>query len=211
MTMRILHIDASPRTSRSRSRVVAEAFLAGLPNDVQVTRWDVWLMDLPSLGGDMIDGRYELLFGRPVDDAVAGEWQAVAAVAADFLAHDAFVISTPMWNFAVPYKLKHLIDVVTQPGMTFRNDAVGNVEGLAADKRALVIAASAMPFGNDESHAALDHQLPYLNAWLGFIGIAQPDTIRVCPTFGLEEIVEQAMADARAEAELLAAKWAAVG
>ncbi|VVT00181.1 FMN-dependent NADH-azoreductase [Erythrobacter sp. EC-HK427] len=208
MTMRILHIDASPRASRSRSRVVAEAFLAGLPDDVQVTLWDVWQMDLPSLGGDMIEGRYELLFGRPVDDAVADEWQAVAKIAADFLAHDAFVISTPMWNFGVPYRLKHFVDVVTQPGMTFRNDAVGNVEGLAAGKRALVIGASAMPIGHDPSLDALDHQYAYLAAWLGFIGVDEIERIQVAPTFGPEDAVAETMAQSCEGAAALARRWA---
>jgi putative NADPH-quinone reductase len=27
-----------------------------------------------------------------------------------------------MWNFGIPYKLKHYIDVLTQPGQTFNFD-----------------------------------------------------------------------------------------
>jgi FMN-dependent NADH-azoreductase len=206
--MRVLHIDASPRASRSRSRPVAERFLAALPTHTQITSLDLWQADLPSLGGEMIEGRYNLLFGEPVDDEIVAEWDAVRQVAADFLDHDAYVISTPMWNFGIPYRLKHFVDVVTQPGMTFRNDAAGNVEGLAAGKRALVIAASAMPFGTDPALAALDHQYAYLAAWLGFIGIADIARIHVAPTFGPEDMVAQAVEVAGEAAAALARRWA---
>lgn len=164
-------------------------------------------MDLPSLGGDMIEGRYELLFGRNVDPGMTDRWKEVQRVAEAFLDCDAYVINTPMWNFGIPYQLKHFIDVVTQPGMTFRNDAEGNVEGLATGKRALIIAASAMPFGRDDAITALDHQLAYLRAWLGFIGITDAEHIRVAPTFGPEKMVQQAMEAAGSAAEALAAEW----
>ena len=32
---------------------------------------------------------------------------------------DAVLIATPMWNFGIPYKLKHWIDLITQPGTDF--------------------------------------------------------------------------------------------
>ena len=28
------------------------------------------------------------------------------------------LISTPMWNFGIPYKLKHWLDIINQPGLT---------------------------------------------------------------------------------------------
>ena len=202
--MRLLHIDASPRANRSRSRVVADRFVAALPRSVTVTRLDLWDAALPSLGGDMIEGRYALIMGEEVDGDIAGEWGAVRARAEAFLAHDAYLISTPMWNFSIPYPLKHFIDVVTQPGMTFRNDAAGNVEGLASGRRAVVIAASAMPFAADKTLAPLDFQMRYLETWLGFIGIDRTDVINVSPTFGPEEAVRQAVEAASGEAERLA-------
>jgi len=187
--------------------VVAEQFLDGLPAAASVTKIDLWAMDLPTLEGDMIEGRYDLLFGNPVPDDVANEWKAIQTIAQRFLDHDSFVISTPMWNFGIPYRLKHFIDVVTQPGMTFRNDAAGNVDGLAAGKRALIIAASAMPFGQDASLDTLDFQARYLQSWLGFIGVTQIDTVNVSPTFGTDEDVAKAMTAAGEKAVALARNW----
>lgn len=205
--MRVLHLDASPRASRSRSRVVAQQFLEALPQSASVTHMDLWSMELPTLQGDMIEGRYDMLFGNPVPDDVASEWRAIEAIANSFLDHDSFVISTPMWNFGIPYRLKHFVDVVTQPGMTFRNDATGNVEGLAAGKRALIVAASAMPFGQDDALNGLDFQSKYLQAWLGFIGVTQIATLNVSPTFGGEDEVAKAMEAAGEKAVALAHIW----
>lgn len=205
--MRVLHLDASPRASRSRSRAVADRFFDRLSADATVTNYDLWSMELPTLGGDMIEGRYDLLSGNAVPDDVASEWQAIEAVAKSFLDHDSFVISTPMWNFGIPYRLKHFVDVVTQPGMTFNFTAEGNVDGLAAGKRALIIAASAMPFGKDEGLEALNFQTKYLKTWLGFIGVTQIDTLNVSPTFGAEEDVARAMEAASQKATALAQDW----
>lgn len=205
--MRVLHIDASPRANRSRSRETAQRFVKALPASTSVTAYDLWRMDLPTLEGDMIEGRYDLLFGNPVPDAVAKEWQTVETIANAFLDHDSIVISTPMWNFGIPYRLKHFIDVVTQPGMAFRNDAEGNVDGLAAGKRALIIAASAMPFGQDGGLAPLNFQSDFLKAWLGFIGVTDIETLHVSPTFGAEEDVARVMQEAGDKAEALARDW----
>lgn len=203
--MRLLHVDASPRARRSRSRAVAASFLAALPGYVEVTRLDLWDAQLPPLGGEMIEGRYHLIMGEDVAPETAAQWEQIGRFTNDILTHDVWLISTPMWNFGIPYKLKHFIDMVTQPGMAFRNDAVGNVEGLAAGKRAIVIAASAMPFGADPGIEALDFQVRYLEAWLGFIGITAVQSIRVAPTFGPQETVEVALERARGEAVAIAA------
>lgn len=205
--MRLLHIDASPRGDRSRSRAVAESFLAALPPEVEVSRLDLWDAQLPSLGGEMIEGRYRLIMGEDVAPAVADDWARIRRFTNQILAHDAWLISTPMWNFGIPYKLKHFIDVLTQPGMAFRNNHAGEVEGLAAGKRAVIIAASAMPIGVDRDIENPDFQLRYLESWLGFIGVRAIDSVRVAPTFGPPSAVDEAMAEAHCRAAEISATW----
>ena len=39
-----------------------------------------------------------------------------------FALADRVLISTPMWNFGIPYKLKQWFDLIVQPGLTFRFD-----------------------------------------------------------------------------------------
>ncbi len=205
--MRLLHVDGSPRAERSRSRPVAQRFIDCLHEDTSVTVWPVWEMELPPLGTGMIEARYDLIMGNAVPEEHASAWAAIQTLCEEFLSFDAYVFSTPMWNFGIPYALKHLVDVITQPGMTFRNDSEGGVVGLAGGRAAAIIAASAMPFGKDEQLAALDFQSAYLKTWLNFIGIEKIDQVNVSPTFGPEEDVTRAMAGAKNRAETIALNW----
>lgn len=208
---KVLHIDASPRAERSRSRDIASHFLDRLSQDrpgIAVERYDLWAMDLPELGGGMIEGRYGMIMGGDVAPEMLAAWQAIERHVEAFLAHDVFVISTPMWNFGIPYRLKHFIDVVTQPRMAFTNDAQGNVTGHAAGKRAVLIGASAMDIRPGSELAMFDFQIAYLEAWMRFIGVEDIAVLRAAPTFGPEEAVEAAMAKARGEAEAMARDWA---
>lgn len=207
---RLLHVDASPRGQRSRSRRVAESFLEALARScphIEVTVLDPWTRPLPELGGGMIEGRYDLIMGRSVAAGVEPAWDDIRREADHFLSFDHYLISTPMWNFGIPYRLKHYVDVLTQPGMTFTNDATGAVTGKARGRRATVIGASALDIGPGKPLAHLDFQLSYLVEWLRFIGVEQIDTVRVSPTFGEEREVDAAMRAGEQSARSLAESY----
>jgi FMN-dependent NADH-azoreductase len=203
---RLLHIDASPRDARSRSGAIGlyvlQALQARLP-ELEVQRLNVFDAELPPFNQTAIEGRYGLLVGTPVPSAQQEAWAQLKAIADHFLSFDTWLFTVPMWNFGLPYRLKQYIDLITHPQITFRNDAEGNVEGLAAGRRAILIAASAMPFGTNPDIERLDFQLSYLRAWLGFIGVTDVDAIRVAGTFGPEPLVNAAMDKARTDADAL--------
>jgi FMN-dependent NADH-azoreductase len=206
---RLLYIAASPRKERSRSAMVADHLLARLTQRypaLTVERLDIFATNLPAFDQEAVEGRYNLLAGNAVDPAQADAWQELKTWTDHFLSFDGYLIATPMWNFGIPYPLKHYIDILTHPGLTFRNDPQGNVEGLAQGRRAIIVAASAMPFGSLPDIDGLDFQLAYLKAWLGFIGVTDIDALRVAGTFGPEDVVAAAMAQAFADADSLADK-----
>jgi FMN-dependent NADH-azoreductase len=208
---RLLHINASPRGARSRSGMISAQVLTGLSAAnpaLAIETIELFNADLPPFDQDAIEGRYGLLMGIPVPAEQAAAWDRLRAIAEHFLSFDTWLFSVPMWNFGLPYRLKHYIDLITHPGMTFRNDANGQVEGLAAGHTAIVVAASAMPFGSMPAIDGLDFQLAYLKAWLGFIGVTDVNSVRVAGTFGPESAVEAAMAGAAAEADALVAQLA---
>ncbi len=203
---RLLHIEASPRGSRSRSGAIGRHFLQSLAAanpELEVTTLNVFDADLPPFDQVAIEGRYGLLMGEPVPPEQQKAWDNLRAIADHFLSFDSWLFTVPMWNFGLPYRLKHYVDLVTHPGLTFRNDAAGNVEGLAAGRTAIIIAASAMPFGTSPEIDRLDFQLSYLREWLGFIGVTDIHAIRVAGTFGPDVAVAAAMANAQAQADLL--------
>jgi len=204
---RLLYIGASPRKERSRSAMVADRFLARLKERypaLSVERLDVFDIDLPAFDQDAVAGRYHLLAGNAVDPEQADAWRDLKKWTDQFLSFDSYLIATPMWNFGIPYRLKQYIDILTQPGLTFRNDSDGNVEGLAQGRRGIIVAASAMPFGSLPEIDGLDFQLAYLKAWLGFIGVTNIGAVRVAGTFGPDDVVAAAMAQAFTDADRLA-------
>ena len=204
---RLLYIGASPRKERSRSAMVADRLLARLKERypaLSVERLDVFDIDLPAFDQDAVAGRYHLLAGNAVDPEQADAWRGLKKWTDQFLSFDSYLIATPMWNFGIPYRLKQYIDILTQPGLTFRNDSDGNVEGLARGRRAIIVAASAMPFGSLPEIDGLDFQLAYLKAWLGFIGVTDIGAVRVAGTFGPDDVVAAAMAQAFTDADRLA-------
>ncbi|MCX7267814.1 MAG: NAD(P)H-dependent oxidoreductase [Sphingomonadales bacterium] len=204
---RLLYIGGSPRKERSRSAMVADRLLTRLKERypaLSVERLDVFDIDLPAFDQDAVAGRYHLLAGNAVDPEQADAWLDLKKWTDQFLSFDSYLIATPMWNFGIPYRLKQYIDIVTQPGLTFCNDSDGNVEGLAQGSRAIIVAASAMPFGSLPEIDGLDFQLAYLKAWLGFIGVTDIGAVRVAGTFGPDDVVAAAMAQAFTDADRLA-------
>lgn len=94
----------------------------------------------------------------------------------ELLACDLLVIATPMWNFGIPSALKAWIDMVVRPGRTFQYAGAG-VDGLASGKKAILVLASGGVF-SDGPWRPFDFVEPYLRHILGFIGIADIQTVR---------------------------------
>ena len=201
---RLLHIEASPRGVRSRSGMVAADLLAALPGTA-VESFNVFDADLPPLSGAAIDARYALIEGRAVPAADAAAWERIGGIVRHLLSFDIWLFSVPMWNFGIPYRLKHYIDLVTQPGLAFSVEASGGVIGHAAGRTAVIVAAGALDTSPGSVLAGLDHQVAYLDSWLRFIGVGDIHVVRVQPTYGAPEVVEAAMARGYAEAAAVAA------
>ncbi len=89
---------------------------------------------------------------------------------------DLLVIASPMWNFGIPSSLKAWIDHVVRAGRTFKYAGAG-VEGLAKDKRAILVLSSGGVF-SEGSWRSWDTVEPYLRQILGFIGIDDVQTVR---------------------------------
>ncbi|MBW2282851.1 MAG: NAD(P)H-dependent oxidoreductase [Deltaproteobacteria bacterium] len=170
-TPRVLHVVGSPRGEASVSTRVARAFLdayAQTRPGHEVTTLDVWTADLPRFDGDLAIAKLAPLVGETRTPQQEAGWARVERVVADFARHDKIVISAPMWNFGLPWELKHYIDLLVQPGLSFgMNEALEHV-GLLADRpvQLVLTRSSPLPEGSPE-----DFQLPYLRHILGFIGL----------------------------------------
>jgi len=200
---RLLHVEASPRGPRSRSSAVARRLIERL-GSAQVETLNLFDTDLPPFDGAVIEARYALIGGEPVPLEMIAAWDRIGRAAAHLLSFDIWLFSVPMWNFGIPYRLKHYIDIVTQPGMLFSADAAGAVVGLAAGRTAILVGSGALDIRAGSPLAALDHQAAFLRSWLGFVGIVDIHPIDIRPTFAAAGDVERTMAAALAEADRLA-------
>lgn len=209
--MQLLHIEGSPRGARSYSSRAAEALVAGfLQAKPGATARTIEVAEtaLPAFDGAALDAKYAIMGGREHTSEQAAAWRAIEGVIADFTSADAYVFSAPMWNFGLPYALKHYFDVLIQPGYTFRWTAEKGYEGLVLGKPAAIVVARG---GEYPEGAAVDHQKPHLELLLGFIGITDVATITVEPTLAMgpeeaEARLERALVRAREAGVALAAK-----
>jgi FMN-dependent NADH-azoreductase len=108
-----------------------------------------------------------------------------------------------MWNFAYPYKLKQLIDLVSQRNMLFTFD--GKRYGpMLKVPWALVIYVRGQSHdqGAGISSPGFKQQADYIDFWLKFIGMGEVKALMVEHTWDgkAQEAIEQAKAQASAMA-----------
>jgi FMN-dependent NADH-azoreductase len=206
---KLLYIESSPRKGRSKSIKVANAFLEKYREtnvDDDIVTLDLWETSLPEFDGYTIDAKYQVLHGQGFDNKQAAAWQTVVDVIEEFKSADKYIISLPMWNFGIPYKLKHYIDVISQPGQTFSFSPETGYSGLVTGKPVTVVYARGGAYGSDETKG-LDFQKTYIELLLGFIGFTDIRSVLVEPTLASPEEVAATEAAAIAEAEKIAASF----
>ena len=123
----LLHISASPRGQRSESLAIAASFLDELRAtrpDVTVEHWDLWDGTLPDFGPPAVAAKMAIFGGADPEGEEAIAWRTARETFERFDSADYYLFTVPMWNASVPYILKQLIDVISQPGMIFDFDPV---------------------------------------------------------------------------------------
>jgi FMN-dependent NADH-azoreductase len=180
----LLHIAASPRGAASESRGFAasfhEAYRATHPDD-EIVEWDLWDGTLPAFGPPAAAAKMAVFAGADPQGDEAAAWRAAIDAFRRLDAADRYLFSVPMWNAGVPYVLKQLIDVVSQPGLVFGFDPERGYTGLLRDKKAAVVYTSAvygpgrgLPFGED-------FQRPFFEGWLRWAGVDDVTTVEFRP------------------------------
>ena len=198
---KLLNIESSPRKDRSTSIKIANTFLDAYRNanpDHEIETIDIWTLALPAFDGDTINAKYRILHGEAHTPAEAAAWDGVVKIFKRFNSADKYLFSVPMWNFGIPYKLKHFIDVITQPGLSFSFSPEEGYKGLVTGKPAVVVYARGGEYSSDANVKALDYQKPYLEMWLGFIGFTDIRPLVIEPTLSDPETFQQIETSAKA-------------
>ena len=136
-----------------------------------IEEWDIWDGSVPEFGAAAAEGKMNTFAGIDLEGPSVAAWREVTAAFERFAAADQYLFSVPMWNASVPYKLKQLIDVVSQPGMVFSFDPVEGYTGLLTGRKAAVLYTAAI-YGPGRGPAfGSDFQAPFLRDWLEWAGV----------------------------------------
>jgi len=204
---KLLHIIATPRGEESRTLKVTNAFLETFREkhaDWVIDELDLTKEELPSLTVKRVDGKYVLLGGKDLYGDMKDSWQDIISHIERFTSADAYLISTPMWNFSIPYTLKQYIDIILQPKYLFRYTYNG-VEGLMKNKKMVVVSSHGGEYVTPEASKA-DFQEPYLRFVFGFVGITDVVFVKAEPMDMGEETQKQRIKSAQQLAKKIAAQ-----
>ncbi|MFY9953122.1 FMN-dependent NADH-azoreductase [Bradyrhizobium sp.] len=191
---KLLHLACSPRAdseSAAGARVFLDQFRRVRP-DWDIDLMDLWRDHLPEFTGEILDAKYARLNGKAFTDAQRDGFAEAERIAIRLSLADRVLISTPMWNFSIPYKLKQWLDVIIQPGLTFRFDPAQGYLPLLKDRPTLVILASGGDFVTGMNRGRVDMATPYLREALRFVGISNVRFVPLGPTTGPAEPIGDA-------------------
>ncbi len=191
---KLFHLRASPR-QESVSAAGAEAFISRFKETHagwDIDTLDVWRETLPNYDIQAVDAKYARQSGRPLTKQQSDAQAELERMVVRLSLADRVVISTPMWNFGIPYKFKQWIDMVVQPGLTFTFDPKTGYRPLLKDRPVLIILASGSDFVTGMNRGRTDLATPYLREVLGFIGFSNPHFVSIGPTNGSPDTVSAA-------------------
>ena len=192
--MKINYIECSPRGERSHSTKIAQAYLEqakkNIP-DLELNHINPWSLNLPEFDGDMLNAKYSVIRGTDPSADEVSAWSNVKNIFDEFNNADHYLFSVPMWNFNIPYKLKHYIDIITQPGMSWSYTSEDGYKGLMTDKTATIIYSTGDGYGEGTGFESFDMQKPYVNLWLTFLGFKKIERVVVDRTLFDAETAEK--------------------
>jgi FMN-dependent NADH-azoreductase len=196
---KLLHIVASPRKEESRtlriSKHLIQRFESGASGAV-VDELDLFAETLPPLSVTRVGGKYILLGGGELTGEIKQSWEEIEKHINRFLSADVYLISTPMWNFGIPYSLKHYIDIIVQPRYLFQYTDQGP-EGLVKGKKMVIVTSRGGDYGPDSPAHSFDQQEPYLRTVFGFVGITDLTFVNAQPMDAAgEDVREQKIVEA---------------
>ena len=206
--MKLLHIIATTRGEESRTLSISKEFLQTLrikhPH-VEIDELDLSTTELPPVLDTNVKAKYLLMMGGQLDEETQASWQRVSELAEKFISYDLYLVTAPMWNFSIPYMLKHYIDVIMQAGILFSFTANGP-EGFAKYEQMVCITSRGSDYSSGSPMHALDHQEPYLRTVFGLAGIEDIHFVHAQPLDVAPGLTQNALEKAKEEARQMVDK-----
>lgn len=205
----LLHVNANARPrGESRSLRVADAFLEGYRSahpDAHIHEEPLFAEELALTDAVGANTRIHQSGGAELEGEEKERFERIMGYINPLKACDVLLISTPMWNFGPPWKLKQWIDTVTQARVTFQYTPDGP-KGLLTSKGAIV-GSRGGAYSDGDPRETKDFLEPYLRWSLQWIGVAD---VKACWAEGIDankDKAEEIIAKAEAEARKLGASY----
>ncbi len=172
--MNVLHVCANPKpTEESVSKQLAAAFfgkLIELKPEVELVNVDLYDEKPPYYSYELFKRAWYPVFDEGYEPSKVEQMAMnyAAKQAELFNAADVLVLTTPMWNFALPAIMKAWIDQILCPGLTFSISKEEGVKPLHKVKSIVLLVASGGIYKEGDERDALSRQV---RAAFGFVGI----------------------------------------
>ncbi len=203
----LLHVNACSRPrGESRSLRVADAFVEGWKaahQDGRVHEEVLFREELAMRDATDTNARIDNSRGNALDQEEAKRFDRMCSYIEPLKKADVVLISTPMWNFGPPWKLKQWIDTVTQAKVTFEYTKDGP-RGLLKAKGAIV-GSTGGAYKEGDPRETKDFLVPYLKWALAWMGIKDAAACFASGVDAKKDQAEQILAEAEERARKLGA------
>ena len=200
----ILHLDSSPRGSRSISRALTQEFISHRvkhqPQDT-VTYRDVGKHPIPPVDEAWIAGAFSKT--EVLSSELANALQLSDELITEVLKADRYVFGVPMYNFNIPANFKSYIDQVVRINRTF----TPAWKGLLKHKKMLILSTRGSRYAAGTDLVSYDFQEPYLRTVFGFIGVSDITFIYAEGLNDGEKVRQQSLAQARDLIQQIITTW----
>lgn len=175
---KILQLNSSIMGEQSYSRkfgnAIVERIIEKYPNST-VEQLDLVESNIPHLTPDLLGAMF-----TPVEhqtDVVKQKLSLSDALVKQVFDADIIVIGAPLINRTIHSSLKAWIDHITRRGITFGYSAEGLPMGFISGKK-VYVAMSSGGIYTDEQGKKNDFVVPYLQSFLGFLGMTDLSVFR---------------------------------
>jgi FMN-dependent NADH-azoreductase len=168
----------------SFSIAVADAFLEKYLQkkpETNLETIELFNTELPEFDFTTASAKYKIMHGKEHSEQEKARWESITEIIENFKSADKYVFAVPMWNFSIPYKLKHFLDILIQPSYTFTVNEQGNYQSLLPDRPVFIAYARGGEY-KEESKRQFDMQKPYLELALNFMGLKNIESVTIEPT-----------------------------